>query len=127
VTAHAAQVNTVVLGLPKAREVVSSDNILGLDPLLTVADVATLLAVDLSWVYAHKAELNAIPLGTGLKPRLRFRRSSIEAYLERASCQAGRESEKQETPANKPIKRRRRRTRMGTDVELLPIRGRSAA
>jgi hypothetical protein len=105
-------------GVP-ARDRVSADNAV----LLTAADVARYLAVEPAWVYANALELGAIRLGTGRKPRLRFRRELVDAYLEQTrrggvrpqsgtphglpgqttrradgSCSAGRESDEGETP-----------------------------
>ncbi len=51
------------------------------EDLLTVAEVATRLRVNSSWVYAHQAELGAIKLGTGPKARLRFDPHVVEAQL----------------------------------------------
>ena len=45
---------------------------LGSGVLLTARDVAALLNVDRSWVYAHARDLGAIHLGDGPRPRLRF-------------------------------------------------------
>jgi hypothetical protein len=40
--------------------------------LVDVHELAALLSVSRSWVYAHAAELGAVRLGSGSKPRLRF-------------------------------------------------------
>ena len=131
-------------GVP-ARDRVSADNAV----LLTSADVARYLSVEPAWVYANALELGAIRLGTGRKPRLRFRRELVDAYLEQtqrgrlspqggtphglpgqttrrvnASCSAGRQSDAALTHMVKPKQRRGRIHSWGTDVELLPIRGR---
>jgi hypothetical protein len=110
-----------------AREGARPDNILAADPLLTVADVAIYLSVDASFVYAHADELGAIRLGSGSRPRLRFRRSVLEDYLVRASCSVGRRSQEPDSPANRPIRRRQSSRPLGAKVELLPIRGRRVA
>ena len=72
------------------------------------------------FVYEHAAELGALRLGAGPGARLRFRfRGSRTANLllvSRESCAAD--------PAPKTAKRPRGHRRMGTSVELLPIRGR---
>jgi hypothetical protein len=49
--------------------------------LLTVAEVATRLRVNPSWVYAHQEELGAIRLGSGPKARLRFDPHAVDAHL----------------------------------------------
>jgi hypothetical protein len=40
--------------------------------LVDAATLAAQLGVERSWVYTHRAELGAIQLGSGSKPRLRF-------------------------------------------------------
>ena len=57
--------------------------------LVDAAAVAAALAVDRSWVYAHALELGGVPLGDGLRPRLRF---DLEAASERFACLAGERS-----------------------------------
>jgi hypothetical protein len=49
--------------------------------LLSAAQVAALWGVDRSWVYDHADELGAMRLGTGARPRLRFSRDRVAAYL----------------------------------------------
>ena len=119
------------------------------DRLLTATDVAAYLAVETTWVYTHALELGVIRLGSGKKPRLRFRRELVDGYLEQtrrggawrqggtphglpgqttriadASCSGSRESDAAATLMVKPKQRRGRIHSMGTNVELLPIRGR---
>jgi hypothetical protein len=74
--------------------------------LVDAATLAAELGVDRSWVYAHRAELGAIKLGTGSKPRLRF-----EPEVARKA---------RKTPV--PIRSSRCR-RLDSDAGLLPIRG----
>jgi hypothetical protein len=88
--------------------------------LLTPAELAVFLAVERSYVYAHAEELGAFRLGSGPRARLRFDRDEV---LRRTSCSVSRESSAAD-PASSAIGRRGRRRRTGTDVELLPIRGR---
>ena len=86
--------------------------------------VARHLGVARSLVYEHADELGARALGTGPKPRLRFRMSDVDAWL---ACSARRESEPVEKPADKPIRRRRRTRSLGTRAPLLAIKGRRPA
>jgi excisionase family DNA binding protein len=48
-----------------------------LEPMLTVRDLAVLLNVPPSWVYANSYQLPTHRVGRGL----RFRRSDVEAWL----------------------------------------------
>jgi hypothetical protein len=95
-------------------------------PLLTaalvdVATVARFLGVEPSFVYEHAAELGVVRLGSGPRARLRF---DVEEALARlASCAVIRKSE---PPPERVVERKPRRRRaagLGTNVELLPIRG----
>ncbi|MGZ6587533.1 MAG: hypothetical protein ACXVHB_19550 [Solirubrobacteraceae bacterium] len=53
--------------------------------LLTVAEVARLLAVDRGFVYAHQAELGVVRLpGKGRRPALRFDRDTLLERLDRS-------------------------------------------
>jgi hypothetical protein len=94
--------------------------------LLDAAALAAHLSVDRSYVYEHAAELGAIRLGGGPKARLRFDLEDVRRRLNAATCLAGRESEACD-PAPQAASRPRRRQRVGTNVELLPIKGRSEA
>lgn len=51
--------------------------------LVDAVTLADLLGVERAWVYDHAAELGALTLGTGPKPRLRF---DPDAVLERIGC-----------------------------------------
>jgi hypothetical protein len=48
--------------------------------LIDAAAVAKLLGCARSWVYEHRAELGAIRLGGGNRPRLRFDRARVLAF-----------------------------------------------
>lgn len=48
-------------------------------PWLTADQVAKRLGYTVDWVYAHKAELGAKPMGNGPKPRLRFDPRRVDA------------------------------------------------
>lgn len=88
--------------------------------LLTVAEVAGLLAVDPDFVYAHQAELGVVRLpGKGRRPALRFDRDTLLERLDRGHA----------TQAQPRARRGRRgqRARDATSlIELLPYEPRSA-
>lgn len=88
--------------------------------LVDAATLAAELAVERSWVYAHRAELGAIQLGGGSKPRLRFDVDMARELLARS--ESG-ESHSDKAPAQGRISRRASSPRMGSGAELLPIRG----
>jgi hypothetical protein len=50
----------------------SSDRTPRGERLLTAAQLAECLGVEVNWVYRHKTALDVLPLGSGPKPRLRF-------------------------------------------------------
>ena len=58
----------------RVLELIRAEHALGAPAgeLLTAAQVSRRHRVDRSWVYAHAAELGALRLGDGPKPRLRF-------------------------------------------------------
>ena len=88
--------------------------------LLTVAEVARLLAVEPDFVYAHQAELGVVRLpGKGRRPALRFDRDTLLERLDRTHA----------TQTQPPTRRARRaqRARDATSlIELLPYEPRSA-
>jgi len=94
--------------------------------LVSPAELADWLNVDRGYVYEHATELGAVRLGTGPKARLRFDFNDVKRRLSPTSCSVGRESGPAEAAQQAPSGTRRRR-RLGTNVELLPIRGRSEA
>lgn len=49
--------------------------------LLTVAQLAERLGVDETWIRRHAAELGAVRLGDGPKPRVRFEPEAVAEYL----------------------------------------------
>ena len=88
--------------------------------LLTVAEVARLLAVDRDFVYAHQAELGVVRLpGKGRRPALRFDRDTLLERLDRSHAKQA-----------QPVARRPRRAQRARDatslIELLPYEPRSA-
>jgi hypothetical protein len=92
------------------------------DRLVDAQAVADYLDVERGWVYAHADSLGVRRLGTGPRARLRFSLAEVDERL--SACLAGRESTVAD-PAPAAASPPRRRRRMGTSVELLPIRGRS--
>jgi hypothetical protein len=88
--------------------------------LLKVDEVATLLAVDPAFVYAHQHELGVLRLPTrGRRPALRFDRDAVlELLRQRAAPRAPRSPRRHARPPQ-------RRTPAG--VELLQYEPRSAA
>jgi hypothetical protein len=88
------------------------------------ATVAEYLSIDRSWVYEHADELDARKLGTGPRARLRFSLARVDEYLN--ACSVGRQSASPEPAPQAPLRRRRRQA-LGTNVALLPIRGRIPA
>src|SRR3954468_15343033 len=47
--------------------------------LIDAHEVARILGCERGWVYEHQAELGAVRLGNGRRPRLRFDRARVEA------------------------------------------------
>ncbi|HTX12212.1 MAG TPA: hypothetical protein VME22_26585 [Solirubrobacteraceae bacterium] len=92
--------------------------------LVDAATLAAELGVERSWVYTHRDELGAIQLGAGPKPRLRF---DVEAARTVLSRSISREPQALQTPVAAGSSSRRRRQRLGSSAELLPIRGSATA
>lgn len=92
--------------------------------LLTPAELAAWLSVTPGWVYEHSEALGALRLGAGPKARLRFDLEDVKRRLSATSCSEGRESSSRDA-APEAVKPRRRRRRLDTSVELLPVHGRS--
>jgi hypothetical protein len=81
--------------------------------LVDAAAVAAMLGVTRGWVYEHAAELGAVRLGSGARPRLRFDPDVVGVALE-------------DGLTSRPGPRRAHRFRRAattSDVELLPIGG----
>ena len=91
------------------------------DRLVDTRAVAAFLGVEPSFVYEHSVELGARRLGSGPKAPLRFSLREVDERLH--SCSASRGSDAAVPPVMKPNQRRRSSARLGTGVELLPIRG----
>jgi hypothetical protein len=85
----------------------------GPSPFLDAAQVARRYGVDRGWVYEHAAELGAIRLGGGPRPRLRFDPRVVDEAM-RGEMRAG--------APRKRTRRPRKRTKSGVgSVALLPI------
>jgi hypothetical protein len=83
--------------------------------LLTAEQLARHLGLNRAWVYEHAAELGAIQLGSGPRPRLRF-----DAQLAAQALQARRRNEPTAT-SEQPRLRPTRRRRTPSTVPLLPV------
>lgn len=93
--------------------------------LVGVREVAAYLAVDASWVYEHAREIGARKLGDGPKARLRFSLAEVDQKL--SACMMSRKSTEAQSRMAESKRRRARTRRLGTTVELLPIRGAQTA
>jgi hypothetical protein len=89
--------------------------------LVDACAVAEHLGVSRAFVYEHADELGARRLGNGPRARLRFSLAEVDERL--SACTTGRRSETPDSPQEAALRPRRRRA-SGTNVELLPIRGR---
>ena len=87
------------------------------DALVDAAEVARVLGVSRAVVYKRAAELGAVQVGGGPRPRLRFDAAKAVAAFERSK-----RSQVPEPPAP-GVSRRRRKPAKGTTAPLLPIRG----
>lgn len=83
--------------------------------LLTAEQLARHLGLNRAWVYEHAAELGAIQLGDGPRPRLRF-----DAQLAAQALQARRRRNESTAAGERPRPRPTRR-RMSPTVPLLPV------
>jgi hypothetical protein len=92
------------------------------DRWLSTAKLADYLDISRDWVYEHATDLGAIRLGSGPRARLRFHLGTV---LERLSaCSASRESA---APQTRTVERNRRASKpagLGSEIPLLPVRGR---
>lgn len=87
--------------------------------LVDAATLAIELGVERSWVYAHREELGGVQLGTGSKPRLRFDAEHARDVLTRSTSKGSQTPQTPVAAGSSP----RRRQRVGSSPELLPIRG----
>jgi hypothetical protein len=88
--------------------------------LVTAAAVSVMLGCTVAWVRQHQADLGVIKVGDGPRPRLLFDASIVAERV--VSCSASRKSERPESPVRTGPTPRGRRSPLGTDVEMLPIR-----
>jgi hypothetical protein len=84
--------------------------------LLTAEQLARHLGLNRAWVYDHAAELGAIQLGNGPRPRLRF-----DAQLAAQALQARRRRKEPTAADDVPRPRPTRRRRPPSTVPLLPV------
>jgi hypothetical protein len=93
--------------------------------LVDAATLAEALGVSRSTVYEHAAELGAVEVGGGSRPRLRFDAEKARAAWNRRSGSEG--SQAPRSPAVSGVRSRRRPDRLGSTVRLLPVKGEEAA
>ena len=84
--------------------------------LLTAEQLARHLGLNRAWVYEHAAELGAIQLGNGPRPRLRF-----NAQVAAQALQARRRRNEPTAAGDEPRPRPTRRRRTPAAVPLLPV------
>jgi hypothetical protein len=89
--------------------------------LVTAAAVSVMLGCTVAWVRQHQADLCVIKVGDGPRPRLLFDASIVADRV--VSCSASRGSDHHEPPVKEGQRPRPRRSPLGTDATLLPIRG----
>lgn len=90
------------------------DEDLGSPDLLDAGQLARRLGVTRAWVYENAAQLGAIPLSDGPRPRLRF-----DLVIAKQAFQARQRRSEPAATREKPQPTRRRRT--PTTVPLLPV------
>ncbi len=89
--------------------------------LVDAATLADVLGVSRDCVYAHAPELGGERIGSGSRGRLRFDLDrALATWTSRSESGRSREGK---SAAQRRISRRARSPRMGSGVELLPIRG----
>jgi len=88
--------------------------------LVDATTLARILGVARSTVYDRAAELGAIEVGMGAKPRLRFDvEQARAAWTRRVSRE---ESQLPEAPVLAEVRRRRRRSASASRTDLLPVK-----
>lgn len=88
--------------------------------LVDAVELAQWLSVDRGWVYEHASELGALRLGSGPRARLRFDLGEVRRRL--SVCRDGMGSFVP-VSASEGASRSRRPRSLGTNVELLPVKG----
>ena len=86
--------------------------------LVDAAELARRFGIERSWVYSHAIELGAVKLGSGPKPRLRFDPQIAARVLRKAG-----EQRTADPPARSGKRADRPSACGGSEVRLLPIRG----
>jgi len=87
--------------------------------LVDAAELARRFGIERSWVYTHAIELGAVKLGDGPKPRLRFDPEIAARVLRRVG-----EESAADPPARSGERAGQPQRGRGSEVSLLPIRGR---
>jgi hypothetical protein len=98
-----------------------ASHLLGNQPLLNAATVARRLGRSREWVYRHAAEMGAVRLGDGKRPRLGFEPSKVAEYL--GACETSRRAAGSEHPIAEPKRRYTGASTKRQGGDLLPIRG----
>ena len=88
------------------------------------AELARVLGVARSWVYAHSAELGAVRLGDGPRSRLRF---DVETARAAVACLTSKQSDAPVSPVAAGDRARSAPARLPESVAPLPAEGPSAA
>jgi hypothetical protein len=94
---------------------------LGDQPLLDAATVARRIGRSRAWVYEHAAELGAVRLGDGHRPRLGFEPAKVAEYMD--ACKSGRRMREPEKRSTERRMGRATASAIGQGDRLLPIRG----
>lgn len=90
------------------------------DRLLSAADVARRIGRSRDFVYDHSADLGAVRLGDGARPRLAFDPGAVDAWLSARPRSGG--SPSRESGATPRIPTSRPRPLSGKGAGLLPVR-----
>lgn len=86
------------------------------EELISPSELARRYGVTRSWAYEHADELGALRIGTGPRPRLRFRPAVVERVL---AVRAEPETPTMATPRSRPS----RADRTAAGAPLLPVAG----
>jgi hypothetical protein len=92
--------------------------------LVDAMTVAKALGMKAGWVRENAAELGAVRLGDGPKPRLRF---DLEKATAAWAARSAGERSLRAAPAPQAKTRRRRTSASATTIDLLPVRGHEEA
>ena len=57
------------------------------EPLFSMEDAAKYLGMSTKWMYRNYKMLAHIPIGSGPKPRIKFRRCDLDAWVQRHRIQ----------------------------------------